>query len=105
LLAALIAASLMADSVRADGGGTTFTVFSTDDTGAGSLRGAIASANLTPGPDTIRFNIPGDGVKTISPTSALPEITDLVTIDGYTQPGASSNSLAVGNGREARDRA
>jgi hypothetical protein len=44
--------------------------------------------------DTIRFNIPGFGPHTISPTSALPSITDPVTIDGYTQPGAIANSNA-----------
>ncbi len=27
----------------------------------------------------------------------LPEITDPVTIDGYTQPGAKANSLALGD--------
>ena len=41
-----------------------------------------------PGADTIRFNIPGGGLKTIRPASALPTITEPVTIDGYTQPGA-----------------
>jgi hypothetical protein len=58
-----------------------------------SLRGAIAKANRTgndaAGPDEIRFNIPGAGPHTISPASSLPAITDTVTIDGYTQPGAS----------------
>ena len=44
--------------------------------------------------DTISFNIPGTGVHTISPTSALPGISDAVIIDGYTQPGASLNTLA-----------
>jgi len=50
--------------------------------------------------DTIAFNIPssvpGD-VQTIIPTTALPTITDPVIIDGYTQPGASANTLAVGS--------
>jgi hypothetical protein len=35
-------------------------------------------------------------VKTIAPDSKLPTITDPVTIDGYTQPGASPNTLAKG---------
>ena len=34
---------------------------------------------------------------TIAPTSALPAIPDPVVIDGYTQPGASPNTLAVGD--------
>ena len=46
---------------------------------------------------TIAFNIAGTGVHTIAPTSALPDITDPVIIDGYTQPGSSPNTLAVGN--------
>jgi hypothetical protein len=37
------------------------------------------------------------GSRTISPSSALPAITDPVIIDGYTQPGASANTLANGN--------
>src|SRR5262245_47258739 len=47
--------------------------------------------------DTINFNIPGSGVHTISPSSALPHITDPVIINGYSQPAnggaaASPNS-------------
>ena len=61
-----------------------------------TLRAAIQEANATPGKDTINFNIPGGGVKTIKPTSALPTIRDAVIIDGYSQPGASENTLAVG---------
>jgi CSLREA domain-containing protein len=51
--------------------------------------------------DTIRFNIPGAGVRTINVGSsasaagiALPTITKPVLIDGYTQPGASANTQA-----------
>jgi hypothetical protein len=63
----------------------------------GSLRKAIKDANGNSGPDLIDFQIPGAGVKTISPPTPLPIITDPVTIDGYTQPGASANTLATGN--------
>jgi hypothetical protein len=78
--------------------GATFTVINTDDSGAGSLRQAILDSNSSVGVlDTITFNIPGAGVRTISPTSALPDVTDPVTIDGYTQPGASANTLAAGD--------
>jgi CSLREA domain-containing protein len=81
-------------------------VTTTEDTNDGacdsdcSLREAIAHANSHPNgvePDKITFNIPGEGVKRISPTSALPTIADPVIIDGYTQPGASENTKAVGN--------
>ena len=62
-----------------------------------SLRAAIEEANANAGKDTINFNIPGAGVHTISPNSALPEITAPVIIDGYSQPGASQNTLATGD--------
>src|SRR5207244_10486254 len=75
----------------------TFTVTNTNDSGAGSLRQAILDANEITGTDTITFNIPGSGVHTISPTSPLPQISDSVVIDGYTQPGASPNTLAIGD--------
>jgi CSLREA domain-containing protein len=59
-----------------------------------SLRAAIQESNASIGDkDTIAFNISGAGVKTITPLSALPTITDPVIIDGYTQPGTS---LATG---------
>ncbi|HEY0725101.1 MAG TPA: hypothetical protein VGD41_14110, partial [Pyrinomonadaceae bacterium] len=45
------------------------------------------------GGGTIQFNIPGTGVHTISPLSALPPVTQSVVIDGYTaQSGASPNT-------------
>ena len=73
----------------------TFVVTNTEEIGAGSLRQAILDANATPNlPDSldeIQFDIPGEGVKTIALSSALPAITDPVVIDGYTQPGASSS--------------
>ena len=66
-----------------------------------SLREAILAANATAngsgGPDRIYFNIPGSGVQTIASTSTLPNITDAVIIDGYTQTGSSANRLAIGN--------
>ena len=78
---------------------TTFTVTNTNDSGVGSLRQAILDVNANPGADTIAFNIPGQGVQTIRPLTPLPPLTDDagVTIDGYTQPGASPNTLSVGN--------
>src|SRR5689334_4929704 len=57
-------------------GGAEFTVVSTNDTGAGSLRQAIADANTSPGPDRIVFGIPGSGLQVIRPATALPVITD-----------------------------
>jgi hypothetical protein len=73
----------------------TFPVTNTNDTGAGSLRQAILDVNGSPGPHTISFNIPAGGVQTIAPLSLLPAISNSVTIDGYTQPGASVNTSPV----------
>ncbi len=77
---------------------TTFPVMNTADLGAGSLRQAILDANANPGADTISFNITGSGVQTIAPASALPIITEAVTIDGYLQPGATANTNGPGLG-------
>jgi len=62
-----------------------------------TLRAAIQEANAVAGADTINFNIPGTGVKTISPRSSLPDIRRPVVIDGYTQPGARENTTATGD--------
>jgi hypothetical protein len=74
-----------------------FTVANTNDSGAGSLRQAITDANNTAGADTIMFNISGASVHTITPLSVLPDITEAVTIDGYSQPNSSMNTLANGD--------
>jgi hypothetical protein len=65
------------------------TVTTTADAGAGSLRQAIITANASVGPDTIVFGIAAAGVQVIAPVTDLDPITDPVTIDGYTQPGAA----------------
>jgi hypothetical protein len=60
-------------------------------------------ANVLPGADTIEFAIPfGSGPHVIAVESDLPAITSPVMIDGYTQPGASPNTLAVGNDADLR---
>lgn len=83
---------------------STFSVNQPNDAGDGvcdtagcTLREAIDAANAHLGADTIVFDIPSDGLQTITLTSNFPAITDSVTIDGYTQPGASPNTEAVGN--------
>src|SRR5829696_7119812 len=117
VVAALMAACLMLAAQPAHAS-TTFTVDSTADDADGSpldgacdvsretgvvctLRAAIEQANATPGADTINFDIPGTGVKTIHVNSRdlgpLPTITEQVTIDGYTQTNAHPNTKAVGN--------
>jgi hypothetical protein len=79
----------------------TFTVTTTADSGAGSLRQAILDANANAGPDTIAFNVTGagcdgNGVCTITPVTTLPGITSPVHIAGYTQPGSSPNGNPEG---------
>ncbi len=69
----------------------TYTVTNTNDSGAGSLRQAIIDANANAGTDTIVFNIDGTGVHEIALLSALPMITDQVTIDAATDDSFVSN--------------
>jgi parallel beta-helix repeat protein len=121
LAALAVLASLLAVLVtRPTYATTTFTVNSTSDfedinsvdgvcdadSAVGNLctlRAAIEQANATSGADVINFNIPAafrdpnTGVATIKPNSKLPSISDRVTIDGYTQPGASPNTKTVGD--------
>lgn len=82
-------------------GPTTFVVTNTNDSGPGSLRGAIANANANPSSDTITFNIAGPGVQRISPLSPLPAITDTTTIDATTQPGYGGTPLVELSGGSA----
>jgi len=68
-------------------------VTNTNDSGAGSLRQAILDANSIPGLDTVVFNIPGPGVKTIALGSDLPDVSNPLVIDGTTQPGFSGSAV------------
>src|SRR5262245_31699569 len=83
---------------------STFVVTTTDDSGAGSLRAAILQANAAAGPDRIAFAIPTNDARfadanhngqfdpgdfwSIRLSSALPVISDRVTLDGWSQGGA-----------------
>ena len=106
LIAALLCVFLFSNKAHA----ATFTVTDNGDASAvdpsvscdtaGSvctLRSAIEAANAQAGADTISFNISGPGEHTISPATALPDITDEVTIDGSTQPGAQCGTLVPVN--------
>ena len=59
----------------------TFTVTTTADAGAGSLRAAVAQANAAAGADIVQF-ASGVAGGTIALTSGQIEITDALTIDG-----------------------
>jgi hypothetical protein len=80
---------------------STFLVTSTADAGPGSLRQAVLDANAATGANAVAFDIGGGGVQTIQPASALPGITQPVTIDGTTQPGFAGSPLIVLNGSQA----
>jgi predicted outer membrane repeat protein len=64
-----------------------FVVTSLADSGAGSLRRAVTSANALPGLDTITFTVTG----TITLTSGQVNIDDALTVNG---PGAGSLSIS-----------
>ena len=68
--------------------------------GGCTLRDAITFTNAHGG-GTITFSIPGSGIRTITPLSALPAITAATTIDGYSQPGAAMNTATIQNGTNA----
>lgn len=73
--------------------GTSFTVTTTADSGPGSLRQAILDANANAGPDQIDV-APG----TYAPLSALPLVTDALTIIG-----AGSASTIIDGSNNAGD--
>ena len=80
----------------------TFVVSSTNDSGPGSLRQAILGSDSATGQtNNIDFNIPGSGVQSIAPLSALPAITQSVLIDGFSQPGYAGTPLIELSGSQA----
>lgn len=76
---------------------TTCPVYSTADSGTGTLRACITYANSNTG-ITINFSISGSAPYTITLATLLPSIIKPVTIDGTSQPGFSSTPLIVLNG-------
>ncbi len=76
---------------------STITVTSAADSGVGTLRQALLDANQTPDLTRVHFNIPGACPRVINLQTLLPELSTNVRIDGYTQPGASRNTLFAAN--------
>src|SRR5215210_3425798 len=125
LAALVLAGALFVVGARPAHSATTFTVDSTGVEGDSytgddvcntqqqgnsecTLRAAIQQANATAGADIINFAIPTSdpgfdpvtGVWTIAVSNTayvLPKITEQVEINGYSQPGASPNTKAIGN--------
>jgi hypothetical protein len=77
--------------------GGVFTVVNTNPTGPGSLAQAVADANHASGSNVIAFAIPGPGVHKIDLGQTEIDVSSEITIDGYTQPGASPNTLELGD--------
>jgi len=91
-------AVILAGSFAMTGWSDTITVTNTADSGAGSFRQAILTANANPGLDAIVFQISGTPPFTITPANALPAITDPVVIDATTQPGFAGKPVIELNG-------
>jgi CSLREA domain-containing protein len=99
-VAAVAAAVVAALAWSATAGAATFVVITQGDTDDGicditscSLREAIKAANASPGADVIAFSVAGGGTQSLPITlGELPEITDAVFVDGFSQPGG--NGLA-----------
>jgi parallel beta-helix repeat protein len=79
-------------------------VTNTNDSGLGSLRRAIQTADainalVAPSsPVVIRFDIPGSAPFVIKPLSALPPITGPTVVDATSQPGYQSSPVVVLDG-------
>jgi len=92
---AVITVTGTGDTIAADGFVTLREAITAANTNAASGDAAAGDAGL----DTIQFNIAGapGTVHTIQPMSALPTITESIFIDGYSQLGASPNTLVNGD--------
>src|SRR5512141_1584822 len=94
--AATITVTSTGDAITVDGVVTLREAITSIDNGA-NVNADVVPVGAYGTSDQIVFNIPGTGLQTIAPASNLPFITKPVIIDGYTQPGSSPNSLAVGD--------
>lgn len=92
--AATITVNSAADSVANDGVCTLreAIIASNGNQASGAAAGECVAGG-SGGRDRIVFAIPGGGPATILPLSVLPTITGSLEIDGYTQPGASANTI------------
>lgn len=79
----------------------TFTVSTTGDSGAGTLRQAIIDSNTAGGTNTINFSITGTGIQSIALLSPLPTVTTPVTINGFSQTSGSTTPQIELNGAGA----
>jgi CSLREA domain-containing protein len=104
---AQIVVNSTADTVANDGLCTLREAITSANSNAasGAAAGECAAGLAGPAVDTIGFSIPGTDtgctgtpkVCTIKPASNLPQIMEPVFINGYSQPGSSANTLAIGD--------
>lgn len=81
-------------------------VTNTKDAGDGSLRDAINCSNSKEGKDIIKFAITengGVGPFTITPLTALPTLTDSVSIDGFSQSGEDQYDIIIDGSTYAKN--
>ena len=94
-----LALGVFPDVAEAEAEAKAFTVTNTNDSGEGSLREAINQANGTwawGGTDTITFDLPQGGPKTITLASTLPHIVQgAIIIDG----GEAADITVSGDGK------
>ena len=76
-------------------------VTSTTDSGPGSLRQAILTANAGQARQAITFDFAGTGVQTFFLMTPLPAITVPVVIDGTSQPGFAGTPIVAIDGSMA----
>ncbi len=77
----------------------TLVVTNANDSGAGSFRQALISANASADFNDIRFNVPlpSGQCLLLQPATVYPDIMHPVRIDGLSQPGAALNTLQYGD--------
>jgi CSLREA domain-containing protein len=104
LPAATITVNTTADGAANDGSCTLGEAIAAanSNTASGGAVGECDGGDANPTLDTIAFAITSGcaaitNVCTITPGSSLPAITGRVDVNGYSQSGASANTLAVGN--------
>jgi hypothetical protein len=80
-----------------------YAVTSASDSGPGTLRQALLTADYNAGATapTITFNLPGPGVPSIALASPLPTVTAPVLLDGLSQPGSGTAPRVELNGSAA----
>lgn len=92
-LLATITVTSIGDEIAHDGLVTLREAITAANTNAPS--GDAPAGETLPAIDRIEFNIPGEGVHTVRPLTPLPAVVETVVIDGYSQPGASPNTVPL----------